>query len=52
MGKRRTTIHDLRTMKESGRKIAMVTSYDYTSAKILDGVGSAVAAWWVTHSAW
>ena len=39
MGKRRTTIHDLRTMKEKGRKIAMVTSYDYTSAKILDAVG-------------
>lgn len=39
MGKRRTTIHDLRTMKEKRRKIAMVTSYDYTSAKILDGVG-------------
>ena len=39
MGKRRTTIHDLRTMKEEGRKIAMVTSYDYTSAKILDEVG-------------
>lgn len=39
MGKRRTTIHDLRTMKENGEKIAMVTSYDYTSAKILDEVG-------------
>ncbi len=35
----RTTIHDLRTMKEQGAKIPMVTCYDYTSAKILDEVG-------------
>ncbi len=37
--KRRTTIHDLRAMKERGERIPMVTCYDYTSAKILDEVG-------------
>jgi len=39
MPTKRTTIHDLRKLKEKGRKIVMVTSYDYTSAKILDEVG-------------
>ncbi len=34
----RLNIHDLREMKKHGRKITMITSYDYTSAKILDEV--------------
>jgi len=37
---RRISLHDLWKMKERGEKIAMVTSYDYTSAKILDEVGT------------
>jgi len=37
---RRLNIHDLREMKEKGQKITMITSYDYTSAKILDDVGA------------
>jgi 3-methyl-2-oxobutanoate hydroxymethyltransferase len=37
---KRLTIHDLREMKERGEKITMLTSYDYTSAKILDEVGT------------
>ncbi|MEE9394961.1 MAG: 3-methyl-2-oxobutanoate hydroxymethyltransferase [Planctomycetota bacterium] len=36
---KRPNIHDLRRMKERGDKIAMVTCYDYTSAKIIDEVG-------------
>ena len=35
----RTTIHDLKAMKGRGEKIAMITAYDYTSAKILDESG-------------
>ena len=35
----RINIHDLRKMKEAREKIAMVTSYDYTSAKVLDEAG-------------
>ncbi|MBE7467393.1 MAG: 3-methyl-2-oxobutanoate hydroxymethyltransferase [Planctomycetes bacterium] len=36
---RRVSIHDLRAMKQRGEKIAMVTCYDYTSAKIVDALG-------------
>lgn len=36
---RRVTIHDLRKMKQQGDKIAMVTAYDYTAARIIDEVG-------------
>lgn len=36
---RRTTIHDLWSMKARGEKIPMMTCYDYTSAKILDDAG-------------
>lgn len=36
---KRTTIHDLRKMKEQGQKIPMLTCYDYTSAKMLDEAG-------------
>jgi 3-methyl-2-oxobutanoate hydroxymethyltransferase len=35
----RTTIHQLRAMKERGERIPMITCYDYTSAKILDEIG-------------
>jgi 3-methyl-2-oxobutanoate hydroxymethyltransferase len=35
----RTTIHDLRKMKEDGKPIPVLTCYDYTSAKILDSTG-------------
>ncbi len=37
---KRPTIHDLRRMKQRGEKIPMITCYDYTSAKILDSVGT------------
>ncbi|MCZ7644186.1 MAG: 3-methyl-2-oxobutanoate hydroxymethyltransferase [Planctomycetota bacterium] len=36
---RRVSIHDLRAMKQRGDKIAMVTCYDYTSAKIVEELG-------------
>ena len=32
----RVTVRDLKEMKSRGEKIAMLTAYDYTSAKILD----------------
>jgi len=35
----RTTINDVRQMKVDGDKIVMITAYDYTTAKIVDGVG-------------
>ncbi|MCI0441273.1 MAG: 3-methyl-2-oxobutanoate hydroxymethyltransferase [Chloroflexi bacterium] len=35
----RVTIRDLKEMKGRGEKIAMLTAYDYTSAKILDEAG-------------
>ena len=37
---KRLSIHDLREMKARGEKITMITSYDYTSAKILDEAGT------------
>ncbi len=36
---RKVTTHRLREMKEQGKKIAMLTSYDYTTAQIVDGAG-------------
>ncbi len=36
---RKVTTHRLREMKEQGKKIAMLTSYDYTMAQIVDGAG-------------
>ena len=33
------TISDIKSMKEKGQKIPMVTAYDYTSAKILEDAG-------------
>ena len=35
----RTTIADLHNMKRSGRRIAMVTAYDFPSAKLADRAG-------------
>ena len=36
---RKVTTLRLKEMKEQGRRIAMLTSYDYTTAKIVDGAG-------------
>ena len=35
----RVTIRELKEMKSRGEKVPMLTAYDYTSAKILDGAG-------------
>lgn len=37
--KKRVTIHDLRRMKEAGEKIAVVTAYDSTAARLVDAAG-------------
>jgi len=36
---RKVTTHRLKEMKQQGKKIAMLTSYDYTTAKIVDEAG-------------
>ena len=36
---RKVTTHRLMEMKERGEKISMLTSYDYTTAQIVDGAG-------------
>jgi 3-methyl-2-oxobutanoate hydroxymethyltransferase len=36
---RKITTHVLKEMKHSGEKIAMLTAYDYSSAKIIDAAG-------------
>jgi 3-methyl-2-oxobutanoate hydroxymethyltransferase len=36
---RRTSITDLRAMKERGEKIVMITAYDYTSAQLVEAAG-------------
>ena len=36
---RKITTHVLQAMKEKGEKIAMLTAYDYSMARILDGAG-------------
>src|SRR6186713_1820594 len=36
---KRITTHTLMLMKEQGEKIAMLTAYDYSSAKIIDEAG-------------
>ncbi len=36
---RRLTIHDMRRMKAAGEKIAMVTAYDATAARLVDQAG-------------
>ena len=35
----RTTIHDLRTWKAEGKRFAMLTAYDFPTARILDEAG-------------
>ncbi len=35
----RTTINQIKEMKQKGEKITMLTAYDYTTAKIIDEVG-------------
>lgn len=37
--KRKVTTHRLIQMKQEGKKIAMLTAYDYTTAQIVDGAG-------------
>src|SRR3989304_4448234 len=39
---RRISIDDLKAMKERGQKIAMLTAYDYPTARLLDEAGGAV----------
>ena len=36
---KKITTHTLHTMKKAGEKISMITSYDYSFAKIMDGSG-------------
>src|SRR5680860_792073 len=36
---KRITVHTLKQMKDSGEKIAMLTAYDYSMARILDDAG-------------
>src|SRR5574339_80064 len=36
---KRITTHQLQEMKNRGEKIAMLTAYDYSMAKIIDGSG-------------
>src|SRR5574339_923948 len=36
---KRITTHQLQEMKNRGEKIAMLTAYDYSMAKIIDGAG-------------
>jgi len=36
---KRVTVQTLQTMKAQGEKITMLTAYDYTMAKIIDGAG-------------
>lgn len=36
---RKVTTHRLLQMKQEGKKIAMLTAYDYTTAQIVDGAG-------------
>jgi len=35
----RITINDIKEMKQRGEKIAMITAYDYSTAKLIDEVG-------------
>jgi 3-methyl-2-oxobutanoate hydroxymethyltransferase len=38
-GKMRTTIIQIKEMKQKGKKIPMLTAYDYATAKLIDGIG-------------
>ena len=44
------TIRDLRAFKERGERFAMLTAYDYPTARILDEAGIP-SCWWATRSA-
>ena len=37
--RKRVTIHELRRMKEAGERIAVVTAYDATAARLVDAAG-------------
>ena len=39
---KRITTHQLRAMKERGEKISMLTAYDYSMARLIDGAGTDV----------
>jgi len=36
---KKITTHTLQAMKEKGEKIAMLTAYDYSMAKVIDDAG-------------
>jgi 3-methyl-2-oxobutanoate hydroxymethyltransferase len=40
--KKRVTVHELRRMKEAGERIAVVTAYDATAARLVDAAGADV----------
>jgi len=40
--RKRVTIHELRRMKETGERIAVVTAYDATAARLVDAAGADV----------
>ena len=42
IARKRVTIHDLRRMKEAGDRIAVVTAYDATAARLVDAGGADV----------
>ena len=44
------TIRDLRAFKERGERFAMLTAYDYPTARILDEAGIPLLVW-ATRSA-
>ena len=45
------TVQTLQAMKERGEKIAMLTCYDYTMAKLMDAAGALTPFWWAIRSA-
>jgi 3-methyl-2-oxobutanoate hydroxymethyltransferase len=42
VARKRVTIHELRRMKEAGDRIAVVTAYDATAARLVDAAGAEV----------
>ena len=46
------TLRDVQRMKDQGERIAMVTAYDYASARIADRAGVHRCCWWAIRSAW
>ena len=49
MKAQRVTIHTLRQMKEKGEKIAVLTAYDATFARLFDEARPKVRAWEAAH---